>query len=197
MARHTSALVSDRTALLLMDFQKPLLEALPDPDRILAGAQRAQRVAQAAGIREVHVRVAFTPEDYAAVPSHNKAFASVAETRALAAAEPANDVHPVLRSNADTRTVTKTRVGAFSTTSLDSLLREQGIDTLILAGIFTSGVILSTVRDAADRDYRLLVLSDVCGDPDTELHHTLMQSVLPMQADILDVASFEATVRTA
>ncbi|MEN0137791.1 MAG: isochorismatase family protein [Rhodococcus sp. (in: high G+C Gram-positive bacteria)] len=197
MASQTPTLVSDRTALLLMDFQKPLLAALPEPDRILGGAQRAQRAAQAAGIREIRVRVAFTPEDYAAVSSHNKAFASVAETRALAAAEPDNDVHPLLRSNAGTPTVTKTRVGAFSTTSLDSLLRDQGIDTLILAGIFTSGVVLSTVRDAADRDYRLLVLSDVCDDPDTTLHHTLMTSVLPMQADILDVAAFEIAARTA
>ncbi|MFC9557709.1 cysteine hydrolase family protein [Rhodococcus sp. NPDC056960] len=197
MASQTPTLVSDRTALLLMDFQKPLLAALPEPDRILGGARRAQRAARAAGIREIHVRVAFTPEDYAAVPSHNKAFASVAENRALAAADPDNDVHPLLRSDADTPTITKIRVGAFSTTSLDSLLREQGIDTLILAGIFTSGVVLSTVRDAADRDYRLLVLSDVCDDPDPTLHHTLMASVLPTQADILDVAAFEIAARTA
>lgn len=114
MANQTPDLMSDRTALLLMDFQKPLLAALPDPDRILGGVQRARRAAQGAGIREVHIRVAFTPADHAAEPSHNKAFASVAETRALAAADPDNDVHPLLRSNAHAHTVTKTRVGAFS-----------------------------------------------------------------------------------
>ncbi|MBI0379978.1 cysteine hydrolase [Streptomyces albiflaviniger] len=180
-----------------MDLQHSLLGGVPEPDRILERAQRAQRAALAAGIREIHVRVAFTPEDHAAVPAHNKAFAPVAEAGALAAAEPENDVHPLLRSSGQAHTVTKTRVGAFSTTSLDPFLREQGIDTLVLAGIFTSGVVLSTVREAADRDYRLLVLSDGCADPEPQLHQTLMESVLPMQADILDVAAFEATASAA
>ncbi|MEU3983496.1 cysteine hydrolase [Streptomyces sp. NPDC026672] len=197
MSGKTPALIPARTALVLMDLQHSLLEALPEPDRILEGAQRAQRAALAAGIREVHVRVAFTPEDHAAVPSHNKAFAPVAEAGALAATEPENDVHPVLRSGGAAHTVTKTRVGAFSTTSLDPFLREQGINTLVLGGVFTSGVVLSTVREAADRDYRLLVLSDVCADPDPQLHRTLMESVLPMQADILDVTAFEAAAEEA
>ncbi|WP_066947745.1 isochorismatase family protein [Streptomyces lushanensis] len=95
------------------------------------------------------------------------------------------------------RTVTKTRVGAFSTTTLDPFLREQGIDTLVLAGIFTSGVVLSTVREGADRDYHLLVLGDVCADPDPQVHQSLMESVLPTQADILDVAAFEAATGAA
>ncbi|MCG7205136.1 cysteine hydrolase [Streptomyces arenae] len=197
MASQTSALHPGRTALLLMDLQHSLLAALPEPGPVLERAQRAQRAALAAGIREIHVRVAFTPQDHAAVPAHNKAFAPVAEAGALSAAEPENDVHPLLREGAPAHTVTKTRVGAFSTTSLDPFLREQGIDTLVLAGIFTSGVVLSTVREAADRDYRLLVLGDVCADPDPQLHRTLMESVLPMQADILDVAAFEAAAGAA
>lgn len=195
-----SPLIPGRTALLLMDLQHSLLSALPDPGRILGAAQRAQRAALDADIREIHVRVAFTPEDHAAVPPHNKAFAPVAEAGGLAATEPENDVHPALRETREGEaalTVTKTRVSAFSTGSLDPLLREQGIDTLVLGGIFTSGVVLSTVRDAADKDYRILVLSDVCADPDPQLHDTLMESLLPMQADVIDVAAFEAAARTA
>ena len=56
--------------------------------------------------------------------------------------------------------MTKTRFGSFSTTNLAAHLHGRGIDTLIVAGISTGGVVLSTVRDAADRDYRLYVLSD-------------------------------------
>ncbi|WNE95559.1 isochorismatase family protein [Streptomyces luomodiensis] len=70
----------------------------------------------------------------------------------------------------------------------------QGIDTLVLGGVHTSGVVLSTVREATGRDYRLLVLGDVCADPDPQLHRTLMDAVLPMQADIVDTAAFEAAV---
>ncbi|MFG2276883.1 cysteine hydrolase family protein [Streptomyces chartreusis] len=192
MAGNITTLVPEQTALLLMDLQPALLDGITERDRVLDCAQRAQRAALAAGICEIHVRVAFTPEDHAAVPAHNKAFAPVAAAAALSAAEPGTDVHPVLRVNDRAHTVTKTRVGAFSTTTLDPFLREQGIDTLVLGGVHTSGVVLSTVREAADRDYRLLVLGDVCADPDPRLHRTLMDAVLPTQADIVDTAAFEA-----
>ena len=69
----------------------------------------------------------------------------------------------------------KQRVGAFSTTDLDDQLKARGIDTLVLAGISTSGVVLSTVLDAFDRDYRVIVLSDACADPDAEMHSFLLE----------------------
>ncbi|MEV0739635.1 isochorismatase family protein [Streptomyces sp. NPDC050549] len=61
--------------------------------------------------------------------------------------------------------VRKIRHGSGSTTDLHQQLSDRGIDTLVLAGISTSGVVLSTVMDATDRDYRVLVLSDGVADP--------------------------------
>ncbi|KUL43832.1 hypothetical protein ADL22_13200 [Streptomyces sp. NRRL F-4489] len=197
MPSTSPALVPHRTALLLMDFQPAVLEDLPEPERLLERARRAQRAALAAGIQEMHVRVAFAPEDHAAVPAHNKAFAPLARAGRLAEGAPEADVHPLLRTGGRAHTVTKTRVSAFSTTGLDALLRGQGIDTLVLAGTFTCGVVLSTVRDAADRDYRLLVLRDACADGDPARHELLMHSVLPLHADVIDVADFEAAARAA
>ncbi|MFI7103200.1 cysteine hydrolase family protein [Streptomyces sp. NPDC050161] len=195
MPSKTPALVPHRTALLLMDLQPAVLEGIPEPEQLLERAQRAQRAALAAGIREIHVRVAFAPEDHAAIPAHNKAFAPLARAGHLTEGTPEADVHPLLRADRRAHTVTKTRVSAFSTTGLGPLLREQGIDTLVLAGIATSGAVLSTVRDAADRDYRLLVLGDVCADGDPGRHELLMHSVIPLHADVLDVSDFEAATR--
>jgi len=87
---------------------------------------------------------------------------------------------------------TKRRVGAFSTTDLAAALAERGIDTLVLAGISTSGVVLSTLRDAADKDFRLFVLADCCADPDAEVHRVLTEKVFPRQADVIDLAAFRA-----
>ena len=87
--------------------------------------------------------------------------------------------------------VRKTRVGAFSTTDLAQQLADRGIDTLILAGISTSGVVLSTVRDGADRDYALYVLSDATADRDASVHACLMEKVFPRQADVITVAELE------
>ena len=81
--------------------------------------------------------------------------------------------------------VRKKRVSAFSTTDRDARLRERGIDTLVLGGISTSGVVLSTVRDAADRDYRIVLLEDLCVDQDEEVHRVLFGKVFPRQAEVI------------
>jgi nicotinamidase-related amidase len=62
------------------------------------------------------------------------------------------------------------------------LLRAADADTLILAGIATSGVVLSTLRQASDLDYRLTVLADACADADPEVHRVLTEKVFPRQA---------------
>ncbi len=79
-------------------------------------------------------------------------------------------------------------MGAFSTTDLDQQLRARAVDTLVLAGISTSGVVLSTVREAMDRDYRIVVLNDACADPEPDNHAFLVSRIYPRYATVLDVA---------
>lgn len=62
------------------------------------------------------------------------------------------------------------------------MLRAQGIETLILTGVTTSGVVLSTVRQAFDLDYRPVVASDSCADPDNDTHLFLVEKILPQHA---------------
>lgn len=62
------------------------------------------------------------------------------------------------------------------------VLRTQGIETLILAGVTTSGVILSTVSQAFDLDYRLVIASDCCADPDHDTHVFLLEKILSQHA---------------
>jgi len=81
--------------------------------------------------------------------------------------------------------LTKSRVGPFSTTNLDDILKKQGTETLVLMGIRTMGCVLSTVRWAADIDYKVIVLSDCCADPDEEVHRVLMEKVFPWQTTVV------------
>jgi nicotinamidase-related amidase len=67
----------------------------------------------------------------------------------------------------------------------------------VLAGIATSGVVLSTLREAADRDYQLIVLSDCCFDLDAEVHRVLMDKVFPRQAEVLTVEELQRRLRGA
>jgi nicotinamidase-related amidase len=94
-------------------------------------------------------------------------------------------VHPAVAPQPGDVTVTKHRVGAFLGTDLEMLLRAKDIDTLVLFGIATSGVVLSTVRYAADADYRLVVVRDCCADGDPEVHAVLVDKVFQRQTTVV------------
>jgi nicotinamidase-related amidase len=175
-----------RTALLLMDFQPDILDSRPGGAEVLSAARSALDLARKADLQVVFVRVAFTPQDYASASDRNKTFAGLRDSARLPDGAPGSAVHPDLAPAARDVVVTKTRVGAFSTTNLHTHLSARGIDTLVLAGVSTSGVVLSTVRDAADHDDRLLVLEVCCPDA-PEIHTLLVNKVFPRQADIITV----------
>jgi nicotinamidase-related amidase len=101
-------------------------------------------------------------------------------------------IHPEVAPEPGDVIVTKKRVSAFAGSDLDLVLGAGGIDSLVLTGIATSGVVLSTVRQAADLDFRLTVLSDGCLDADPEVHRVLTEKVFPRQADVLTVAGWIA-----
>ena len=135
-----------------------------------------------------YVRMAFDDADYAAIPEHDKTLQAIATGRLLHSEAPETAIHNILAPEPDDLVVRKTRFGAFSTTDLDQQLRDRNIDTLILTGIITSGVVLSTVREAADRDYHLYVLEDGCADRDQDTHTFLIRKIFPRQAHVLSIA---------
>jgi nicotinamidase-related amidase len=67
-------------------------------------------------------------------------------------------------------------------------------ETLILMGHATSGVILSTVRLAADLDYHVIVVEDGCADRDPDVHTLLMEKVFPRQATVVSAAEMVAAL---
>ena len=186
----TVPLAATRTALLVMDYQAGILDRLPEADALIDRCATALAALRGHGVTVSYVRVAFTDDDIAAVPTTNRLFAArlSAGRDALHADSAATQVHQRLAPQPDDIVVRKTRVGSFSTTDLDQQLRSRGVDTLLLAGISTSGVVLSTVRDAADRDYRVVVLSDLCADPEPGVHEFLTTRIFPRQADVLNSA---------
>ncbi|MFF1746610.1 MFS transporter [Streptomyces mirabilis] len=189
----TPALDPARTALLLMDFQPVVLGAVPDPQGVLARAGEALAWARAHGAHVVFVRVALAEKDAAAVPAHNKTFSQAVAAGYLTDGTAATAVHESLKAEENDLTVRKTRISAFaSDTDLRAELRARGVDTLVLAGLSTSGVVLTTLRQAADEDYRLFLLADATADPDPEVHRVLMEKVFPHQAEIISTADLAA-----
>ncbi len=178
-----------RTALLVMDYQAGLVHRLPDAAALLGRVDVALADVRARGGHVGWVRVAFDDADLEAIPPSSVMAHLVTPDRrdSLRADAPATQIHEALHPRPGDVAVRKTRVGAFTTTDLDRQLRDRGVTTLVLAGISTSGVVLSTVREAMDRDYRIVVLADACADPDPESHAFLTARIFPRHATVVDV----------
>ena len=112
----------------------------------------------------------------------------------LAKGSPGLEIPPAIAPAPGEPVVTKRRVSAFAGSDLAVLLRSLDAGTLVLAGIATSGVVLSTVREAADLDYRLEVLADGCLDRDDEVQRVLLEKIFPRQAQVTTVADWAGRV---
>ncbi|MFG3093254.1 cysteine hydrolase family protein [Streptomyces sp. NPDC048202] len=172
-----------KPALLVMDVQRAITERVPDPGYIPRLA-RAVAAARAAGVPVVYVVVGFRPGRPEARSS--RMFGALPEG-AFTDGDPGAAIHPDVAPRPGESVVTKKRVSAFTGSDLDLVLRGGGIDHLVLTGLATSGVVLSTLRQAADLDYRLTVLADGCGDADPEVHRVLTGKVFPRQAEVTTV----------
>lgn len=175
----------ETTALLVMDVQQNIVGRYASPEDFLARVGKAVAAARNARVTIIYVTVSFR-EGRPEVSRRNKMFSTIAPT-GFVTGDQSTSVHPAVVPAPGDIHVTKRRVSAFAGSDLDVVLRAGSIDTLILCGIATSGVVLSTVRQAADLDYRLVVLSDGCLDQDPEVHRVLTEKVFVRQADVKTV----------
>jgi nicotinamidase-related amidase len=169
-----------------MDMQAGIVRMLADTSTLLPRVAKAIAHARDHKIPVIYIVVGFRP-GLPEVNVNNKTFAASRERYASIDMAEFMAVHPSLAPQTGEITVIKRRVSAFTGSDLEVLLRSRGIQHIVLSGISTSGVVLSTTREAADRDYRITILSDACADTDEEVHRVLTTKVFPRQADVITV----------
>ena len=158
--------------------------------------ERAQEVlaaARNAGVLVAYIVVNFRP-GYPEISDRNQTFSQRKASGQVPPADPVSLVHSSVLPREGEPVIVKHRVNAFYGTDLAMILGAHDIDTLVLMGHATSGVILSTVRYGADADYRLVVVEDGCADRDPEVHDFLMQRIFPRQATIATAAEVVAAL---
>ncbi len=180
------------SALLVMDYQAGIVARVPQPDQLLQRARTAIDLVRDWGGQIGYVRVALEDEDFDVPESSRMGALLRASGQAFHADSPTTAIDERVAPEVGDVVVRKTRVGAFSTTDLHDQLQDLGIDTLVLAGISTSGVVLSTVIEAHDLDYRVLVLADGCADTDSEVHAFLLEKIFPRRAEVVTLAELPA-----
>ena len=194
MPETSRPIVASETALLIMDVQ-PSIVAMRDARQgagLLTSLRMLRQAARDAGVMVLYVVVGFRaghPEigDASPIFSQVKAHGRLVDEQ----------VHPELAPGSGEVVVYKRRVSAFSGSDLEVILRAHRIQHLVLTGIATSGVVLSTLRQAADLDYRLSVIDDCCLDADAQVHRVLMDKVFARQADVMSADAFVHSLRRA
>jgi nicotinamidase-related amidase len=179
------------TALLAMDCQAGIVAAYAQPAEDFIGrAVSALHAARTAGMPVVHVQVGFRP-GLPEISPRNKLFAALNSPEWRKFMEgPLSSIHPALGPEPADIVVTKHRVSAFTGTDLEMILSAKDIGTLVLFGIATSGVVLSTLLHASDADYEIVVIADCCADRDYVLHKALVENLFPRRALVLTSSEF-------
>ena len=186
------------TALLIADFYADAMGTLPHAVErgVVQRTVGLQAAARAAGLMVCYCATVFRP-GYPEISERNKTFSARKASGQPAVFDPLEVIHPDVRPRDGEVVVGKHRVNALFGTGLDVALAGNNIDTIILLGYATSGVVLSTTRYASDRDYRLYIVADCCADSDPEVHDFLIGRVLNRQADIVTADEAIAAIEAA
>jgi nicotinamidase-related amidase len=171
-------------ALLVLHMQKGVVARRPDGGAaVVTRVAAAIGAARSRGVPIIFVRMAFRRGRPEARPERrsNPFFAEFEPGR------PSFELHDGLGWRPEDLVVDGSRGSAFKGTDLEILLRAMGAGRLVLTGIGTSGVVLHTLIEAADLDFRVTALSDGCADPDAEVHRVLCEKVFPVRAQVTTV----------
>ncbi|MGA7244715.1 MAG: isochorismatase family cysteine hydrolase [Terracidiphilus sp.] len=188
-----------RTALLSMDLQNTVVSTYTkDDSEFLPRIATLLKATRERDLRVIHVMVGFRP-GLPEVSPRNQLFGAIKNSARWQQIfqGPAGAIHSDVAPQADEVVITKHRVSAFAGTDLDMILRANEIETLILLGIATSGVVLSTLQHASDADYRIFVVKDCCTDQDPEVHGCLTEKFFPRRATVLNASDLSEILRSA
>ena len=186
------------TALLIADFYADAMGTLPHAVErgVVQKTVELQAAAREAGMMVCYCATVFRP-GYPEISERNKTFSARKASGQPAVFDPVAVIHPDVRPRDGEVVVGKHRVNALFGTGLDVALTGNNINTIILLGYATSGVVLSTTRYASDRDYRLFIVADCCADSEPDVHDFLIGRILNRQAEIVTASEAVNAIRSS
>jgi nicotinamidase-related amidase len=193
---------SKSTAIIVLDVQPVIMSMIQGSEERLKSIVEAIEAGQKKDCLTVYVRVAFTHEEWSHINSNVKNFHEMKIQMGNQNSAPefihvdgqASALHPQVQELVNKGShllIRKNRFGPFIKTNLLQELQERRIQNLIVVGFKTSGAVLSTVRFAADHDFKVIVVRDAVLDPDIELDEVLLDKILPEQAHVVTLAEME------
>lgn len=184
MTTQIPAIVPAKTALLVMHYQTDILALFPSvAPTLLANTRALCDAARAKGVSVYFAKFHFS-HGYPEVSPLNKNGQGVKQLGLFVE----DQISPELGRQANEPIIVAHRASVFFGTDLQVRLSAQGIDTLIMAGIASTGVMLSSVAYASDADFRLFTVKDCCYDPDQVVHDHLFATAFESRTTVLSLA---------
>jgi nicotinamidase-related amidase len=200
-----------RTAMIVVDMQNDFVAA-GAPIEAPAARAIVPKLAETLRIcRDAAIRVVYTAHvhrrDGCDMGLFDDLHPPIANRDALVDGTPGVDIYPDVAPAPGEHVIKKHRYSAFFGTDLDIILREWGIDTVIISGTTTENCCFSTARDAMFRNYRVVFLSDAtatydypdCGFgpmPNAEVHHATLVILAASTAHVMSVGDLRARLAT-
>jgi nicotinamidase-related amidase len=191
------------TAVLVLDMQNEMVDPagkvgatgfarIVEEQRLIPNIAEVIRAARAKGFAVVFVRVGFR-EDYRDVLSRAPRVAKLKEMKAVQVGSWGLEFPAALRPLPGDMVYTKQAVNPFFNTGLLTWLMRNGIDSVVLCGVFTHMVVDATARYADDCGFAVTVLKDCCASPDAEMHRFEVEKILPLFGRVITSVEFAAS----
>jgi len=150
--------------------------------RVLPNVQRLQHAFRAHDLEVVHIRIQSLTRDGRDCSTGHKRLKLLA-TPGSKEAEFIEAVAP----RGDEIVINKTASGVFSSTNLHYVLKNMGVGSLFVVGVYTNECVETTVRDACDLGYLVTMVEDCCTTVTPELHEATLKTLRDRYARIISV----------
>src|SRR4051794_6465513 len=192
-----------RTAMIVVDMQNDFVAAGAPMETPAARAIVPVLAETLTLCREAGVRIIYTAHVHRRDGSDMGLFDDmhppIASRAALVDGTPGADIYPDLAPRPDEHVIKKHRYSGFFGTDLDIILREWGVDTVIISGTTTENCCHATARDAMFRNYRVVFLSDATATydypdhgfgpmPNEQVHHATLVILAASTAHVMSVS---------
>jgi maleamate amidohydrolase len=176
----------DKPALILVDLVRAYFDKesslYAGVEDALSSAIRIRDAARAVGVTIIYTNVVYKEDGSDGGVFYRK----VPALSAFVAGNPMGDWPDGLDPANDELVISKQYASAFFGTSLTGILQAEGIDTLIITGVSTSGCIRATCVDAISSGFIPIVVSDACGDRHQAPHDANLFDMNAKYGDVVD-----------
>ncbi|MFL9918109.1 cysteine hydrolase [Paraburkholderia fungorum] len=178
------AIVPAQTALVVMHYQTDILALFPSvAPTLLVNTRELCDAARARSVSVYFAKIQFSP-GYPEVSPLNRNGQGIKQLGLFVD----DKIAPELGQQDTEPLIIAHRASVFFGTGLQARLSAQGIDTLLMVGIASTGVVLSSVAYASDADFRLFTVKDCCYDPDQVVHDHLFSTAFDSRTTVLSLA---------